>query len=85
MAILVSTRGNQTIHPHATHYLADPQGLLHIYTGETHTATYKEWDHAYTGNWDDTGRNINVNTDNPNLNETAQAKQAAVPRTGFGS
>ncbi len=77
MAILVSTRGNQTIHPHATHYIADPQGLLHIYTGETHTATYREWDYAYTGNWDDTAPATPA--------EATPATKDAVPRRGFGS
>ena len=82
MAILVSTRGNQTIHPHATHYLADPQGLLHIYTGETHTATYKEWDHAYTGNWDDTTAAAQTE---PAAAEHDKRAHTAVPRGGFGA
>lgn len=80
MAILVSTRGNQTAHPHATHYIADPQGLLHIYTSETHTATYKEWDYAYTGNWDDTTAPGEVDAA-----EHANRVHTAVPRHGFGS
>ena len=80
MAILVSTRGSQTAHPHATHYIADPQGLLHIYTGETHTATYKEWDYAYTGNWDDTKP-----ATEPKAATQSNSAHTAVPRHGFGS
>lgn len=46
MAVRVTSNGKGETHVAATHYLVDPMGLLHIYTGDTHTATYRDWSSA---------------------------------------
>ena len=66
--VTIKDRDPQT-HMQATHYIVDPQGLLHIYAGHTNIATYREWDNAVTA--------TPTTDDEPNTN--------AVPRGGFGS
>lgn len=85
MPVLVSVRGTERIHPDASHYIITPTNICHIYTGDLNTASYRDWDYAYLGTGDDTGHSYNINADIPNHGQAAQAKQAAVPRTGFGS
>ena len=43
MAIRVVSNGNGETHVAAGHFVIDPHGMLHIYTGELHTASYRDW------------------------------------------
>lgn len=43
MAIRVVSNGNGETHVAASHFVIDPHGMLHIYTGELHTASYRDW------------------------------------------
>jgi hypothetical protein len=72
MPVLVSVRGKEYVHPNATHYIASPTNLCHVYTGDTPIATYHQWDYAYLGKVED--QPIEV----PKAAET-------VPRGGFGA
>lgn len=43
MAARVVSLGKGETHVAATHFIIDPQGILHIYAGEVHTASYRDW------------------------------------------
>ncbi len=46
MPVLVAIPGNTEKQgwPAATHYIVDPQAVLHVYEGEKQIASYKAWD-----------------------------------------
>ena len=80
MPVLVSVRGKESIHPAASHYIVTPTNICHVYTGDTCTASYREWDYAYHG----TGDEPQVTQDTPPDGDKSKA-MATVPRRGFGS